>query len=422
MRECAILAAIMRPALFVSLVVYVTTPVAIFAQTCAQPNLRPFIHGVQAAQSQLRVHKIGDNEGEQAPPPLQAKIHAMKDALAALADAAMKCAPGTLNAKVLEDSFVKPLDANKPIVEEEYDPNKPEQFDDIYGDSIDVRVTRPAEQRQILLVDFRFEIQCGFDSMLLAYELRDDSWHRILRWESPAYDSISGAFGDFFEYVVLPQTTSNNLLIAVAHGHPWCSSNLSSFDVDILKPILNHASPQLVFHKKAFYARGTDPVMKVKPDGFELRLDEFNSDVNIIIRPVIYRFRVSDEDVVRVQPIANNGRDFVDVWLESPWSDSERWSAPPELAQLETTHKKIEVLNDPRKIHEWDFTYGPVRPCSDSSSHFQVELDQRWPDQPKRPNTPTFFQIQEGKNSFTMLSASDKPDSHCTGHDIMPKQ
>jgi hypothetical protein len=39
-----------------------------------------------------------------------------------------------------------------------------------------------------------------------------------------------------------------------------------------------------------------------------------------------------------------------------------------------------------------------------------------------RPDARTFFQIQEGKNSFTMLSASGKPDPHCTGHDIMPKQ
>jgi len=419
LKKCAILAAIMRPALFVSIVFIVASPVALLAQTCSQPPLRPFIHKVQAAQSQLRAYKLGGDEDEQLP-SLQARIHAMKDAFAALADAAMKCAPGTLNAKAFENSLVKPLDANKPVVVEEYDPNKPEQLDHIYGDSIDVKVTRPAEQPQVLFIDFRFEIECGFDSILLAYEFRDSSWRRVLRWESPTYETISGAFGDFFEYVVLPKTASNNLLIAVAHGHPWCSSNLSKFDVDILQPMQNQAPQQVVFHKKAFYARGTDPLMKVEPDGFELRLDEFNSDINIIIRPVIYRFRVSGKDVVRIQPIANNGRDFVDVWLEAPWTDAERWSTSSEVARLEATHKTIGVLNDPKKIHEWDFTFGPVRPCSDSSSHFQVEFDQRWPDQPKHPNKPTFFQIKEGKNSFTMLSASDKPDTHCTGQDIMP--
>jgi hypothetical protein len=426
LRECAILAAIMRPALFASLVIYAATPVAILAQTCAQTDLRPFIQRVQAAQSQLRAHKGEVSVSE----PLQGKIHLMKDALAALADAAMKCAPGTLNEKALEGSFVKPLDANKPVVMEEYDPNKPDQFDDIYGNSIDVKVTRPAEQPQILFVDFHFEIQCGFDSLLLAYEFRDGSWHRILRWESPAYDEIGGAFGDFFDYLVFPQTDSKNLFVAVAHGHPWCSSNMSAFDLDILQPVRDGTPQQVLFHKKAIYSRANYPIfhkMKAKPDGFELRLEAYSMDMNIVFRPVIYSYRVSNNQFVRVQPIAMNGRDFVDEWLQSEWSESKNWSSLAAVAKLEAAHKKIKSLRDSSLgAKEWpNFTYGPVRPCSDSASHFQVELDKGWWVEEKkdwRPDTPTFFQIQEGKNSFTMLSASDKHDPHCTGHDIMPKQ
>ena len=76
------------------------------------------------------------------------------------------------------------------------------------------------------------------------------------------------------------------------------------------------------------------------------------------------------------------------------------------------------------KTKSWpNFTFGPIRTCSDSKAQFQVELDQEWYENQKtRPDRPTYFQIKEGDNSFTMLSASAQPDSHCTGPYIMVKR
>ena len=54
--------------------------------------------------------------------------------------------------------------------------------------------------------------------------------------------------------------------------------------------------------------------------------------------------------------------------------------------------------------------------------YFQVELDEEWfENQKTRPDKQTFFHIQTGINSFTMLSASAQPDPRCTGPDIMVK-
>jgi hypothetical protein len=163
--------------------------------------------------------------------------------------------------------------------------------------------------------------------------------------------------------------------------------------------------------------------MKQTTDGFELRMEVYTPDTTLITRPGIYRYRVTATEFERVQPIALNGRDFVDEWLQSPWSDSKNWSATTGLPQLEAVHPKFEFLEDP-KTKDWpSFTYGPVRTCSDSKAHFQVELDEEWfENQKTRPDKPTYFQIQTGINSFTMLSASAQPDPHCTGPDIMPKQ
>jgi hypothetical protein len=355
---------------------------------------------------------------------LQTRILVFKESLVALADTALQCAPEGVNPKQFESSLAKLLDANKPVINEVYDPKKPPQLDHIYGDEIDVKVTVQANAPKLLLVKIGFGIACGGDSLLLVFEKRDGSWSNAIRWQSDDYNDISGAFGDFFAYQVMPQKDSEGWNLAVAHGHPWCTSRWSGFDLDVIQPSTDNAPQRVFFHKNSGYVRDTDPIMKIVPEGVQLRVETGSLDMGLMTRPVIYRYRISGKQVDRIQPIANNGRDFVDEWLQAPWSDSTHWSLPSALVDLEATHKRIETLNDPKSKETPSFTYGPVRSCSDSSSHFQVEFDEGWwveGQKDWRPDKPTYFQIQQGKNSFTMLSASGKPDPHCTGHDIMPK-
>ena len=120
--------------------------------------------------------------------------------------------------KSIETALAKLLDANKPQKQEVYDPNRPPQLDGIYGRDIKVKVSTPANAAGPILVEFGFGITCGFDSVLLAYERSNGVWEQVLRWQNPGYDSIDAAFGDFFDYVVLPRKGSSNWIVAVAHG------------------------------------------------------------------------------------------------------------------------------------------------------------------------------------------------------------
>ena len=97
---------------------------------------------------------------------------------------------------------------------------------------------------------------------------------------------------------------------------------------------------RVVFHKSLGYVRDTDPVMKPEPDGFELRVETGSVDSLVMTRPEIYRYQVTAEKAERIQPIAMNGRDFVDEWLESPWPESKNWVASTTEDQLGAMHKK----------------------------------------------------------------------------------
>jgi hypothetical protein len=406
-----------------SLLLLLVLPNVLVAQGCTKPGWNPNAPPVLVAQAQLLTVKLADEMDGQVPDALQTQILALKDALANYTLGQLDCVQANADPKSIEAMLAGPLSANQPEAQQVYDAKKPTQLDQIYGSDLRVKVTRPEGEPHLVLVEYNFGIACGFDSVLLGYEQSGGAWKQVLRWQSPAYDTVIGAFGDFFDYEVLSQAGSKNWLIAVSHGSPWCTSNMSGFNVDLLQPSGDQALPQTLFHRNPNYRRDTDPVMNAEPGGFELRMTGESIDMSIIMRPVIYRFELEGSRLIRVQPIALNGRDFVDEWLESPWDDASRWSAAAGSAELKKVHERIAALMDPNAKNWPMLDFGPVRGCSDAKAHYQVELDEEWVDEKgnSRPDRPTYFQIEEGKNSFTMLSAAANADPRCTGPDIMAK-
>lgn len=398
-------------------------PVSRSEHPCSHVALRAAADRAKAVQAKLLAIKP---EGDGLEPELRQQIQKLKDKLVVTTDASLDCATTAITAEKLQNELQSLLNANKTPKKPQWQDDSNAVDDDYYGADLNVKVSRAGDKTSLILVVFNFGIVCGDDSVLLGYEWKGEKWTRVLRWQSDP-DRTPNAFGDFFEYRVLQQENSANWLIGVAHGHPMCTSNFGGFDLDIIQPKRSDSPQKVLLHKQEIYWRDDPVKMKLTSDGLELRVSAYSRDINIIRRTGIYRYRISADQIDRVQPIAINGRDFVDEWLNSPWNESKNWNSPSELAGLESTHKKIETLNHPADQNQEtpNLTYGPVRHCSDSASHFQVELDKGWWVEEKndwRPDTPTFFQIQEGKNSFTMLSASNKPDPRCTGHDIMPKQ
>ena len=427
----AILAA-MRWLVFALLMVG-TGPTVRAQQLCAPADLHASALRAKALQAQLLAATVGFQDMDtNVARPLQIQIHAFKDTLATVAASSLQCLLETADAAALESTLAAALGANLPQA-------KPDGAADdqstspahVYGADLTVKVSRPSRPAGLLLVVFNFGIACGDDSMLLAYEFRGGRWQQAVRWQADDYDEISGAFGDFFDYQAIPIERPEGApqwLLAVAHGTPWCTSLMSGFEVNVIDPVRDLHPQKIIYTEKEGYHRGDVPAtMRIEPDGFELRMEAYSLDLSLVTRIAFYRYRFMGSpaggyQVERIQPIANNGRDFVDEWLQSPWGEAAKWAAPDGLAGLEPIHKRIEALRSP-ETKEWPtFTYGPVRACTDSATHFQVELDQEASEQAKpRPTPPTFFQIREGKNSFTLLSASTQHDPHCAGPDIMAK-
>ncbi len=385
------------------------------AQPCSRDSVRQAASDARALRAKLLAAKLTDGMDQSVPQPIRMQIRELKNTIEKAVSAYLRCEPAELvDLKAMESSLLTQMAVNEPEDDSPpYAPNQPVSA--IYGSGLKVSASRPDGRPQLIAVTAAFGINCGTDTMLLIYERPSGTWQRTLRWRSDNYDQISDAFGDFFQFSVLSQDTHGKWLAAVAHGTPWCTSRWSRWSVDLIQPASSGEPQRTKQHIQSDYIRENAPVFKRRSDGFEFRVEKGSLDVDVMTRAAIYRYRLADDQLQRMQPIAMNGRDFVDEWLQVEWSDARHWSDPANLSILEKVHAGFRALRAPAAKNLPLFTYGAVRACSDDSKHFQVELK-------SDPGQTTYFRLNQGENSFSILSAGAEADQRCKGADLMRKR
>jgi len=390
---------------------------------------------VAQVRANLRSIKLPEDDiGTDIPAPLQQSLATLKSALAQTARDVIACKRATVSPSALENELAKLLGANPP----QPPPNTSVRNGDKryeewlafeYGRNLQISVRGFAQN--LLSVTFTFHIPCGDDDILMVFENDRGLWSDRLLWQSPPYKDIAGSFGDFFLDAVLPGKTLDDWRLVVAHGKPWCTSRFSGFSIDVLAPKSNDPHPQVLWHTDRGYSRADfTPTLKASDNTFELRINEdamsFDID-NAFERTVIYRYRVSGTNVTRLEPIATNGRSFVEEWLSMPWLEAKDQSLPTNTEALQHIHHLYETSypKDSNTYTSW--TAGPVRSCS-TIGHFQVAFDAQLnkivPGKPggdQDPPVPYYFQIKQIPNGYELESASETPDSTCNGPDLMAK-
>lgn len=388
-------------------------PSSLAAQQACQPETAS-AH-LRSAQSDLLRQPTQEMQTEVSP-LLQAKITALKSALITAVNAGMQCMPAAADAPAIERSLAKLLGANepeKPLPSSANDPaSKPELATQSgsYGAELKISVSTPANAPSLRAVKVSYGIECGSDTMLLLYTASSGRWQQTLAWQSGTYSEVSGAFGDWLLYAVIPGNNPSDMRIAVAHGTAWCTSNMSGFKIDLLTPVQGKSELRVIWHREEGYRRESDPRIIPRPDGFELRADVSTIETEQVIRKGIFRYRVLGDKVERIRPIALDGRGFVDAWLQAPWSDARQWSLPAGIPTFARVHDQFERSSKDASV---TYAYGPVRACL-MQGRYSVEID-------SDPVGPAFYTIQEGPDSYTMVDYSTTQDERCSGPDLMKK-
>ena len=393
-------------------------------QVCSPDATQQALTEVHTLQRQLfAIPEPKDDLPLDAPQAARTDVPRLMSALSSTVERSMYCEASSALASKIEQHLVVLLGANRLASATEKRNGYP---DHTYGDSLTVRVSPIAGHPDVLAVDLSFSVGCGDDQMLLLFRRNRQFWQQELDWHSDKYTQPSNAFGDFFLYTLVPGADSS-LLVAVAYGTPWCTSRMSALHVDLLRPADATRPQALLAHLNEGYSRfeHMPDVLKQTPDGFQLRVWDDSLDFdNLFTRPRTYRFRTTANRLERVQPIADNARDFVDAWLQAPWVDSQKWTETP-TPSLQRVRDRFDYSLSKSQP---EVEFGAVRACSSAPRRFQVEIDlSEFSDvngaRPVSRDLPALFaEVRQNQNSFTMIEIGQKPDPTCTGSDLMRKR
>ncbi len=295
-------------------------PCSAKAQACDRGTLPEAAKAVATVRHGLHMETVRELDPA-VPATIAAKLAQLKNALAQAAEAAMACAGPATTPEALQAKLAAALHANLPA-ESETEPVTASGKDlGAYGSDLNVQVLPLSNTPRYLEVDFRYNVECGDDHLLLVYKLADGraennadgtNWQQVLRWDATDYKEVSDAFGDFILLTLLPGSPAKpNWRFVVAHGQPGCSANddRSRFDLDLLEPGNNPTHPQVAWHMERSYRRADTPRLGTTEDTLTFELVppapspglRNPSAPSPTIAPArqIYRYRVSSDNQVQ---------------------------------------------------------------------------------------------------------------------------
>ncbi len=248
-----------------------------------------------AIQNKLLAHKIAPDDFElDAPADVGRDIVMLRKTLDTATQAFFRCEAGNdSDPESLQTRLAAFLHADESKRNE-----NGTALDGVYGANLNIKLTPARGLPNSIFVVLNFSIECGDDNVLLLFTKETDQWSKRLHWYSNEYTKPSDAFGDLYVYSAVPGQDGAPL-VAIAHGHPWCTSRWSGFNIDLLRPATKLTSQVILGHFSTGYDRNSDQTQRIKPtaNGFTFKFwtNEAvpDNDPTQMSGPLTLRFRTT---------------------------------------------------------------------------------------------------------------------------------
>jgi len=284
-----------------------------------------------------------------------------------------------------------------------------------YGSVISVNIFRPQGYAELIAATTTVSVQCGEDTSLYLFRREGKRWRLALADESNDYEKVSGA-RERFDFRVSPPDARGDFFVVAADVNPWCTSAWQLMRYRVMRVGDDAYSPRVLRSGEEGIYLGTElEGFRLTADAstFTLRFDSSQSlDPGRLIRPHVLKFKVSNDSVERVAPVALKPEDFADEWTQIKWDEAARWSEPSKLSELKRWH---DTLNpDGKGFMGSEILF--VQPCGKPASVWQVGVESYIDDENRARVPPKlYFTIARDGAGFRMRGVSDARPSECNG-------
>jgi len=118
---------------------------------------------------------------------------------------------------------------------------------------------------------------------------------------------------------------------------PESGSTWNNIDYHVLRPAADPLRPTVLLTARRGYRETMDCRIKLDAQSFTIDLPDFEQ-TTAGGRHHILKYSVIADRVQRIQPVAVTADEFVDEWLERPWTEAQAWSSVVNRASLAKWH------------------------------------------------------------------------------------
>jgi hypothetical protein len=281
-----------------------------------------------------------------------------------------------------------------------------------YGGILDVKITRPKGNRDLLAATVTLQVPCSKgDTALYILKREPAGWQLVMAVESNNYPQVDGV-QDHFEYVISPRDQQGDWYVVAAHIPGWCTSCFSVIDYQVLRPGPTPGAPKVLLKRDQDVYRCDDPPYKLalEPAGFRMDYVALWLDQEVFSTIQPDRYVVSSDQVTRIPPVAYTPQDFVNAWAQMRWNEALRWSNPARVASLKGWHDRFQPGGDKGYLFASKLEF--VQPCNNPPTKWQIGLTA---DKFDAKSPRLFFTVSLKGDAFNLQGIDEQRPPGCPG-------
>jgi hypothetical protein len=264
-----------------------------------------------------------------------------------------------------------------------------------------LKLTRPAEYPEALVVQAGVSAGCGNDESVYIYRF---SQKRVRLLEAHG----NGKWGSgIFETRFSGPDAAGSRVFYASWYNVQCGSSWNELDYRLFRfgPGQEQAAPLF----SSTHSFNTDAEVHVKLSPSELLL-EFTAGAmeGGFRRTYVLHYSIGSQGVERIDPVALQPQDFVHEWLMEPWEEMQSRSG-----SSDTLVKWHKFLHADLVLGDYEF----VQPCINRPGVIQVGVDLRFIGDHEIPEPlSVYFLVKDkGNYSYEMSELSFKRQDGCPG-------
>jgi hypothetical protein len=293
---------------------------------------------------------------------------------------------------------------------------KPQDCHQAYGCVVHLGFQQPSGFPDLLVATTIVTAYCARDASLYIFERKGAQYQLALSLESDGYAETTGAQNQLRYAVLSAGEPSSRWSVVTTYVEAACGSSSlwRAIRLRVLRPTSIPDQPEVQLSQ-------VDEAKLPDENGYSLLAggDTFTLlyngamilDSGIDSRKHASKYRITESGVTREPPVALLPQDFVDEWIQLPWSQASAWSKSADVARIREWHDRIRTAKSAAVYSKLDF----AQQCGDGANNWQVALAITLAGGIKSLSDDVYFSVSKEDDSYFVTDIRSVRARGCPG-------